>query len=149
MPSVPRAAFHHDPSMVRPQGLTSDSDGSIVQLRVRGRWDWQLFLAVRAAVRKCLAGHPAALILDLRALDDATGFSASLWFTARHAAEAMQPPVPMALCVPPETPLAVRLGGLGAKRFLPIFATVAQARAALTERLAVPEQLQMRLPACP
>jgi hypothetical protein len=114
---------------------------------VRGRWDWQLFLAVRTAVRKCLAEHPAALILDLLALDDATGFSASLWFTARHAAEAMQPPVPMALCVPPQTPLAVRLSGLGAKRFRPIFATVVQARMALVERLALPEQLQIRLPA--
>lgn len=148
MPTVPSPAFRQ-PSMDRPPRLTSDSDGVVVQLGVRGRWDWQLFLVVRAAVRKCLAEHPAALILDLRALDDATGFSASLWFTARHAAESMQPPVPMALCVSPETPLAVRLSRLGAKRFLPIFASVAQARTALAERLALPEQLQVRLPASP
>jgi anti-sigma regulatory factor (Ser/Thr protein kinase) len=89
------------------------------------------------------------LILDLRALDDATGFSASLWFTTRRHADAMQPPVQLALCVPPETPLAVRLRQLGAKRLLPIFATVAQARKALAERLAVPDRLQLRLPACP
>jgi anti-sigma regulatory factor (Ser/Thr protein kinase) len=119
----------------------------MMQLGVRGRWDWQLFLAARTAVLKCLVEHPAALILDLRALDDAHGSSASLWFASRRTADGMQPPVQMALCVSPEMPLALRLRRLGAKRFLPIFATVGQARTALAERLAVPERLQLRLPA--
>jgi anti-sigma regulatory factor (Ser/Thr protein kinase) len=149
MPTDPRPASHDDRSTDPPLRLTSDSDGAVLQLGVRGSFDWQLFLAVRTAVGKCLAEHPAALILDLCALEDATGFSASLWFTARSHADAMQPPVQLALCVPPDTPLAVRLRGLGAKRFLPVFSTVAQARTALAHRLALPDRLQLRLPACP
>ena len=149
MPTDPRPAFPRDPSPASLLRLTSDSDGAVLRLGVRGRWDWRLFLAVRTAVGKCLAEHPAALILDLRALDDATGSSASLWFTVRSQADAMQPPVQLAVCVQPDTPLAVRLHRLGAKRFLPIFATVAQASSALADRLAVPDRLQARLPACP
>jgi len=149
MPTDPRPALHHNLSSASPLRLTSDSDGAVVLVGVRGRWDWQLFLAVRTAVRKCLVEHPSALILDLRALDDVTGSSASLWFASRSAADGMQPPVRMALCVPPEAPLALRLRRLGAKRFLPIFATVTQARTAVAERLAVPERLRLRLPASP
>jgi anti-sigma regulatory factor (Ser/Thr protein kinase) len=149
MPTDPRPVSHDNPSTKPHLRLTSDSDGAVVQLGVRGPWDWQLFLAVRAAIHKCLAEHPAALILDLRALDDPTGSSASLWCTARSQADAMQPPVQLALSVPPGTPLAARLRELGAKRFLPIFTTVAQARTALAERLALPDRLQLRLPACP
>jgi len=120
-----------------------------VQLAVRGRWDWQLFLNVRTAALKCLVEHPSALIIDLRALDDATASSASLWFALRRSADDMQPPVELALCVPPDTPLALQLRRLGAKRFLPIFATVTQAATAVAERVAVPERLQLRLPASP
>ena len=149
MPTDPRPAPGDGPCTDPHLWLTSDSDDAVVQLGVRGRWDWQLFLAVRTAVGRCLAEHPAALILDLRALEDATGFSASLWFTAGSHADAMRPPVQLALCMPPETPLAGRLRRLGAKRLLPTFATVAQARAALADRLAVPDRLQLRLPACP
>jgi histidine kinase/DNA gyrase B/HSP90-like ATPase len=149
MPIDARPTFRQNPSTEPRLRLTSDSDGAVVQLGVRGRWDWQLFLAVRTAVSKCLVEHPTALILDLRALDDAKGSSVSLWFALRRNADGMQPPVRMALCVPPETPLAVRLRQLGAKRFLPIFATVTQARTALAERLAMPERLQLRLPASP
>src|SRR4051794_13828868 len=109
MPTDPRPASHDDHSTEPMLRLTSDSDGAVLQLGVRGSFDWQLFLGVRTAVGKCLAEHPAALILDLCALGDATGFSASLWFTARSHANAMQPPVQLALCVPPDTPLAVRL----------------------------------------
>jgi hypothetical protein len=43
--------------------------------------------AVRAAALKCLVEHPAALILDLRAVQDATASSASLWFALRRTAE--------------------------------------------------------------
>jgi anti-sigma regulatory factor (Ser/Thr protein kinase) len=129
--------------------LTSDPDGVVVQLRVRGCWNRRLFVAVRAAVLKCLVEHPAAVILDLRAVQDATASSASLWFALRRTAEGMQPPVGMAVCVQPQTPLAVRLDRLGARQFLPVFATVAQARTALAAGSAIPQQLQRRLPAAP
>jgi anti-sigma regulatory factor (Ser/Thr protein kinase) len=129
--------------------LASDPDGAVVQLRVRGCWDWRLFLEVRTTVLKCLVEHPAAMILDLRALRDPTASSTSLWFAMRRAAEGMRPPVRMALCVQQQTPLAVRLHRLGATRFLPVFATVAQARAAVAAGLALPDQLQRTLPASP
>jgi anti-sigma regulatory factor (Ser/Thr protein kinase) len=127
--------------------LVSDPDGAVVQLRVRGCWDWRVFLEVRAAVLKCLVEHPAAMILDLRGLQDPTASSAALWFAMRRAAEAMRPPVRIVLCVQQQTPLAVRLRRLGTTRVLPVFATVSQARAAVAAGLALPEQLQRTLPA--
>jgi hypothetical protein len=57
-----------------------DPDGAVVQLRVRGCWNQRLFLAVRTAVLKTLVEHPAAVILDLRAVQDTTASSAPLWF---------------------------------------------------------------------
>src|SRR5919206_1904480 len=77
--------------------LASDPDGAVVQLRVRGCWDWRLFLEVRTTVLKCLVEHPAAMILDLRGLQDPTASSTALWFALRRAAEAMRPPVQMGL----------------------------------------------------
>jgi hypothetical protein len=129
--------------------LASDPDGAVVQLRVRGCWDWRLFLEARTAVLKCLVEHPAAVILDLRGLRDPTASSTALWFAMRRAAEAMRPPVRLVLCVQQQTPLTVRLHRLGLTRVLPIFATVAQARAAVAAGLALPQQLQRTLPASP
>jgi anti-sigma regulatory factor (Ser/Thr protein kinase) len=127
--------------------VTCDPAGAVVQLRVRGCWDTRLFLAVRTAVLKTLVEHPAAVILDLRAVRDATASSAPLWFTLHRAAQASRPPVRLAVCVQPHTPLAVRLHRLGGARFLPVFATVAQARTGLAAGRAVPEQLQRQLSA--
>src|SRR3954454_23665475 len=50
MPTDPRPALHYNLSSEPPLRLTSDSDGAVVLLGVRGRWDWQLFLAVRTAI---------------------------------------------------------------------------------------------------
>jgi anti-sigma regulatory factor (Ser/Thr protein kinase) len=52
----------------------------------------------------------------------------------------------VALCLPPTTALAVRLHRLGAKRLLPIYDTVSQARAAVASGLLLTDQLQQRLP---
>jgi anti-sigma regulatory factor (Ser/Thr protein kinase) len=58
----------------------------------------------------------------------------------------MRPPVEVALCLPPKTPLAVRLHRLGAKRFLPLYDTLPQARTAVIGGLVLTDQLQQELP---
>lgn len=121
--------------------INRDPDDAVVQVAVRGRWDWQLLLAVRTAVHKCLAEHPAGLIIDLRELDDMNASSAPLWFAVRRVGESLRPPVRVVLCLWPQTPLGKRLVRLGAKRFLPIYLTVEQARAALADE---PQQPQRR-----
>ena len=125
---------------------TSEVDGTVIVLTPHGQWDWRLFLDMYTGVHKHLAEYPAALILDLHDLVDPTTASAPLWLTARRNGAAMRPPVQVALCLPPTTPLAVRLHRLGAKRFLPIYGTVPQARTAVASGLPLTDQLQQRLP---
>jgi anti-sigma regulatory factor (Ser/Thr protein kinase) len=125
---------------------TSEVDGAVIVLTPHGQWDWRLFLDLYTGVHKYLADCPPALILDLHDLVDPTTASAPLWLTARRSGAAMRPPVEVALCLPPTTPLAVRLHRLGAKRFLPVYDTVPQARTALASGLPLTDQLQQRLP---
>lgn len=125
---------------------TSDIDGAVIVLTPHGEWDWRLFLDLYTGVHKCLAEHPVALIVDLRDLIDPTAASASLWMTTRRSGAAMGPPVEVALCLPSKTPLGVRLDRLGAKRFLPIYDTVPQARTAVVSGLPLTDHLQRRLP---
>jgi hypothetical protein len=97
-------------------------------------------------VHKSLPDYPAAVIVDLTELDDPTGASAPLWLTARQTGEAMQPPVRLLLCLEPDTVLAARLHRLGARWFLPIFASVAQARTVLAGTPVLTDRAQLRLP---
>jgi Histidine kinase-like ATPase domain len=125
--------------------VTSDIDGAVV-MTARGQWDWRLFLDLYTGVHKCLAERPAALIVELNDLVDPTTDSASLWLTACRAGAAMHPPVQVALCLPPTTRLAERLHRLGAKRFLPVYSCLAEARAAVATGLPLTDQLQLGLP---
>jgi hypothetical protein len=125
---------------------TSDIDGAVIVVAPHGDWTWRLFLDLYTGVHKYLAEHPRAMIVDLHDLTDPTTASAPLWFTARRSGAAMRPPVEVALCLPPRTPLAVRLHRLGAKRLLPIYDTVPQARTAVASGLPLTDQLQQRLP---
>lgn len=125
---------------------TSAADGSLIVLTPHGQWDWRLFLDLYTAVHKYLAEHPIAVIIDLHDLVDPTTASASLWVTARRSGAAMQPPVRVALCLPRTSPLAVRLHRRGAKRILPVYDTVPEARAALATGLPLTDQLQQWLP---
>ena len=125
---------------------TSDIDGAVIVVAPHGDWDWRLFLDLYTGVHKYLAEHPVALIVDLHDLVDPTTGSASLWLTARRSGAAMRPPVEVALCLPPTAPLAVRLHRLGAKRFLPIYDTVPQARTAVVSGLPLTDHLQQQLP---
>jgi hypothetical protein len=125
---------------------TSDNDGAVIVVAPHGEWDWRLFLDLYTGLHKYLAEHPAALIVDLHDLTDPTTASAPLWLTARRSGAAMRPPVEVALCLPPKIPLAVRLHRLGAKRFLPVYDTVPQARTAVVSGLPLTDRLQQRLP---
>jgi hypothetical protein len=125
---------------------TSDIDGAVIVVAPHGDWDWRLFLELYTGLHKYLAEHPLALIVDLHDLTDATTASAPLWLTARRSGAALRPPVEVALCLPPQTPLAVRLHRLGAKGFLPVYGTVPQARTAVVSGLPLTDQLQQRLP---
>jgi hypothetical protein len=146
---VPTSASHrsgHRDDITRTLTATSDVDGAVVVLAPHGQWDWRLFLDLYTGVHKYLAEHPVALIVDLGDLVDPTTASAPLWLTARRSGAAMRPPVEVALCLPPRTPLGTRLHRLGAKRFLPIYDTVPQARTAVASGLPLTDQLRRWLP---
>ncbi|MGK5679298.1 ATP-binding protein [Actinoplanes sp. URMC 104] len=125
--------------------LECDVDASVVLLSVRGRWDRDLWKSTTERLHKCLTEHPEALIVDLTGLDDPTGASAPTWMTAQQTAAAMMPPVQLALCIPPEQPLADRMQRLGARRYLPVYARVRQARVAIASRLPLTERVSLTL----
>jgi anti-sigma regulatory factor (Ser/Thr protein kinase) len=121
--------------------VESDIDAAVSLLTVRGQWDRPLWQAASTALRKCLAEHPEAIIVDLSALTDQAGASAPTWVAAQRTAAAMEPPVQVALCVPAHLPLADRMQRLGARRFLPVYARVRQARVAIAGRLPLTERV--------
>ncbi|MBB2945992.1 hypothetical protein FB565_005750 [Actinoplanes lutulentus] len=125
--------------------IDAEADAAISLLTVRGPWDDQLRYNASASLRRCFTEHPDALILDLSGLLDPRSESAPTWVTAQHAAAALVPPVPLALCVPPDLPLAHRMQGLGAGRFLPVYAKVRQARVAVAGRIPGIERLSLTL----
>jgi len=125
--------------------VETDVEGAVTIMAIRGTWDRPLWRRTSTALRKCLAEHGAAVIVDLSALDDPAAESAPTWITAQSIAASMQPPVQMALCVPPDLILADRLQELGVRRFLPVYAKVRQARVALASRLPLTERLVLRL----
>ena len=76
---------------------------------MRGRWDRQLHLDVTDTLRKCFAQHPAALIINLRDLDDGEATSATVWMSVRMVGVDMDPPVQVVVCVSTTVPLTDRL----------------------------------------
>ncbi|XVV12096.1 ATP-binding protein [Actinoplanes sp. CA-131856] len=125
--------------------VESDADASVALLSVVGAWDRALWQSTTSRLRKCLAGHPEAIIVDLSGLEDPEARSAPTWITARLTAATMEPPVQLALCVPPDLPLADRLQRLGARHHLPVYAKVRQARVAIASRLPLTERLMLSL----
>jgi anti-sigma regulatory factor (Ser/Thr protein kinase) len=140
-PSQPAGARDDKPNTLT---VSVDADGVIV-LAPHGEWDWRLFLDLYTGINKHLAEHPMALIVDLHDLVDPTTASASLWLTARRSGAAMQPPVEVALCIAPRTPLAARLHRLSAKRLLPLYDTVPEAYTAVTSGSVLTDHMQQRL----
>jgi anti-sigma regulatory factor (Ser/Thr protein kinase) len=111
--------------------VTSDEYGAMLVVAVHGSWNERSQARLSAVVHKNLAEHPPTLVLNLHHLDDPAAASASLWLTVARAAESMHPPVRLAVCLPPGAELAARLDRRGGQWFVPMFATVAQARATL------------------
>jgi hypothetical protein len=116
-------------------------DFAVPLLTVHGTWDAQLRLDASATLRRCFTEKPAGLVVDLSGLHDPHCESAPVWMTARHFAAGLEPAVHLAFCVPPDLPLADRMQGLGAGRFLPVYAKVRQARVALSGRIPGGQQL--------
>lgn len=108
---------------------------AVIEMEVRGRWDRRLSMEVYLALRDCLAEHPSAVIVDLHGLDDLDATSTAMWVAASQAASTLQPPAQLVLCLPPTRQLTSHLRRLGAVRFLPIHATMKQARATVASRL--------------
>jgi anti-sigma regulatory factor (Ser/Thr protein kinase) len=126
---------------------TGDVENAVVELAVHGRWSQRLGVDVSAGVRKCLAEHPVAVIADLHDMGDPKAASVAIWLAARRAGTALQPPVPLVLSLSPGTVLADRLERLGVRRYLPMFATMPEARASVADRRPpVSDLMQLRLP---
>jgi hypothetical protein len=121
--------------------VSCDVDTGLIEVTVRGRFSLRLSVDLHAGLRKCLAEHPSAIVVDLDQFDDPYAVSAAMWLAVNRAAAAMFPPVRLALALRPTAPLAGRLRRLGSARYFPVFATAAEARTAtagtrpLTERL--------------
>jgi hypothetical protein len=115
--------------------VESDVDAAVTLMTVLGGWAQALADAAALALHKCLADHPEALIVDLSGLSDPRTESASVWIGAQRAAARLNPPLELALCVPPDLPLADRLQRLGSREHLPVYARVRQARVAIAGRL--------------
>jgi hypothetical protein len=129
--------------------LTSDIDGAVLVMAVSGPWARPLPEHARAQLRTCLTDHPPALIIDLHGLDDPTAASAPVWLIANRTGTTMRPSVRVALCTAPDTPIAGRLRLHGRQRRLPVFDTLADARAALAGDLPLTDLIQQRLAAVP
>ncbi|MDI6100115.1 ATP-binding protein [Actinoplanes sp. NEAU-A12] len=123
-----------------------DADTAVIELTVWGGWDRTLSAQARLVVDKCLAEHPAGLIVDLHHLRDPHAVSAPLWLTACAQAAAMTPPVAIAVCVPAGMPLARRLRRLGARDWLVFYPTVPQAREVLAGRHPLADRMHLALP---
>jgi hypothetical protein len=129
-----------------PLTVTSDLDTNVLELSVHGRWSVSLRQDVYRGIYKCMAEHPAALLIDLREMTDPDGLSVAMWLAARRAGTTLQPTVRVALCVPPRTLLADRLRAAGARRYLSIFDTMVDARTVLAGSMPLPDLLRLWLP---
>jgi hypothetical protein len=131
-PPYPSTAGHGGDVRLSTAG---DVGTAVIEMEVRGRWTRRLSMDVYLALRECMAEHPSAIIVDLHGLDDLDAASTAMWVAASRAASTLQPPAQLALCLPPTRQLTSHLRRLGAVRFLPIHATMKQARAAVASRL--------------
>jgi hypothetical protein len=129
--------------------IESDVDASVALMSVRGDWERPVWHATKTALKNCLAEHPEALILDLSGLDDPGGASVPLWAGAQRSAVLKDPPVQLALCIPPQLPLADRMQCLAAGLYLPVYAKVRQARVAIASRLPLTDRLMLTLAPSP
>lgn len=129
--------------------VVSDVGAATVEMTVHGRWSRRLGADISHAMKKCLAEHPAVVLVDLRDLQDPSGASAAMWLAGRRAGLALRPPVQVALCLAPDDPLAARLQRLGTPRYLAMYGSLAQARVAVAGRRPLTDMLQWPLAPAP
>lgn len=132
-----------------PLTVTTDVDGAIIDIAVRGDWHGPLAAAVSLAIDRCLAESPAAIVVDATEVSDETAASVPTWFSASQAAASADPPARLALCLAPESALAGKLRHVGAERYVPVFDSPAEARAALGGRRPLTELVRLRLAPSP
>jgi anti-sigma regulatory factor (Ser/Thr protein kinase) len=123
--------------------VTCDVDTAVVEMVVSGQWTRRLALDTYTVLRKCLAEHPAAVIVDLQGLKDRHADSAAMWLAAHRTTAGLQPPVQLALAVPAYGSLSRRLDWIGISRSVPIFTTMAQARTAVVSCRPLTDRLQL------
>jgi len=126
--------------------VTSDEYGAMLVVAVHGSWNERSQARLSTVVHRNLAEHPPTLVLNLHHLDDPAGASASLWLTVARAAGSKQPPVRLAVSLPPGAELAAQLDRRGDQWLVPMYATVAQARAALAAGSMGAEHQRLALP---
>ncbi|WP_125809927.1 ATP-binding protein [Actinoplanes sp. ATCC 53533] len=129
--------------------VTADVDAGVIEVAVRGRWSPSLRVEAWTAVTKCFVEHPLAVIVDLHDLDDPLASSAPAWWTMGITGARLAPPVSVVVCLPLTTALTARLNRLGAKRYLPVFTTLPDARAAVAGRLPLTQRVRVHLPPQP
>ncbi|GAA3346296.1 hypothetical protein GCM10020358_56740 [Amorphoplanes nipponensis] len=125
--------------------VTADVAAGAIEVAVHGRWSPSLRLQAWTAVSKCFVEHPPAVLVDLHGLEDPLAASAPAWWTMGMTGVRMAPPVTVVVCLPPAARLAGRLNQLGARRYLPVYATMPRARDAVAARLPLTERVQARL----
>ncbi len=137
----------HDGRVVDPRGpsvvAVNDVESGLVQLTVRGTWDTMLRQQTTRWLHKAFAEGPAGVIMELTGLDDPADASLPTWLAARHTGAGLEPPVDVAVCLPPGR-LAERLDRMGAGRFLPTFTSVPEARTAVLSRRVRTDRMVMR-----
>ena len=147
LPAVraPYLIDRHDPAQGDGADVKLDVETSTVELAVHGIWGPHLRRNTYSVMQKCLTEHPATLLIDVRGLTDPAGASATTWINARRLGAALDPAVQVLLCAAAGAELTHRLHRLGTTRVLPIFDTIAHARAVAGRTLPLTERLEVRL----
>ncbi|MEV4702812.1 ATP-binding protein [Actinoplanes sp. NPDC049316] len=120
-----------------------DLDTGILDLVVRGRFGRRSAADTFTGLRKCLAEHPAAIVVDLLDFDDPLAASAAMWVAINRKAAALHPPVRFTVAVAPGTPLRDRFARLGVERYFPVRSTPQQARTAVAGSVPWTQRLQL------
>ncbi|WP_249998161.1 ATP-binding protein [Actinoplanes sp. M2I2] len=123
--------------------VTCDVDTAVIEMSLHGRWSKRMASETYAGFRKCLAQHPAAIIVELHQLADPHAASAALWLAARRAASTLEPPVQVALSLPATEPLSQRLRWIGVTRSVPVYPTTEKARSAVAGHRPLTDWLQL------
>jgi anti-sigma regulatory factor (Ser/Thr protein kinase) len=140
-PYLLTAATHCFPTALP---VIGDVDMAVVEVAAHGQWSPQLGERISAAVRMCLAGPCASIFINLRDLDDPHGASVPFWLELWRQARFATAPAQMTFCLPVTTALSRRLRHLRGPQPR-VFATVAEARSAIAERITRADQRQAHL----